>query len=92
MKTTLDLPVELVREMERRAAREGRKLQEVAAEILRRGLSGPGQRGETAGHRVKLPLIPCGAPLDPAAEPDAEAVAALLLEQEVEWMHEAAGH
>jgi hypothetical protein len=39
MKTTLDLPDELVRAVKLRAVREGRKLKEAVAELLRRGLA-----------------------------------------------------
>ncbi len=91
MKTTLDLPTDLVREMKLRAAHEGRKLRDVATEIFRRGLSQPVLQGETARHRVKLPLIECGNPLVPAVELTTDQVAEVLLKQEVEWSHEAAG-
>src|ERR1700722_2229599 len=39
MKTTLDLPDDLVRAVKLRALREGRKLKEAVAELLRRGLA-----------------------------------------------------
>lgn len=39
MKTTLDLPDDLIREMKIRAATQGRKLKEVMADALRSGLS-----------------------------------------------------
>lgn len=91
MKTTLDLPVDLIRAMKLRAAHEGRKLRDVATEIFRRGLSLPATQSETAGQRVKLPLIDCGTPVASAAELNADQVAELLLKQEVEWSHEAAG-
>jgi len=39
MKTTLDLPDALVKEVELRASHEGRKLNEVAADLLRIGLA-----------------------------------------------------
>lgn len=91
MKTTLDLPGDLVREMKLRAAHEGRKLRDVATEIFRRGLSQPSPQGEMARHRVKLPLIVCGTPLAPAVELDVNQLAEVLLKQEVEWSHEAAG-
>ncbi|MCU0982596.1 MAG: hypothetical protein MUF25_25845 [Pirellulaceae bacterium] len=59
MKTTFDLPEDLVREMKFRAVREGRKLREVAEEVLRRGLAVPAVRGGSGGrHRVKLPIVP----------------------------------
>lgn len=41
MKTTLDLPDDLVREMKLRAVLQRRPLKELAAELLRRGLSAP---------------------------------------------------
>ena len=55
MKTTIDLPEDLVREMKFRAVREGRKLRDVAEEVFRRGLAAP---SPGVRHRVKLPLIP----------------------------------
>jgi len=91
MKTTLDLPAELVREMKLRAADEGRKLRDVATEIFRRGLMHPSPSGATARHRVKLPLIKCVKPMALAKQMTADQVADVLLKQEVEWNHEAAG-
>ena len=41
MKATFDLPPELIREMKLRAVREGRKLRDLAADLLRRGLASP---------------------------------------------------
>ncbi|MGL4401644.1 MAG: hypothetical protein ACRCXD_17425 [Luteolibacter sp.] len=59
MKTTLDLPEDLVREMKFRAVRQGRKLRDVAEEVFRRGLAAPAVATRSGGrHRVKLPLIP----------------------------------
>lgn len=62
MKTTMDLPEDLIREMKFRAVREGRKLREVAEEVLRKGLAAsvsPRSSGER--HRVRLPIIPAPA-------------------------------
>lgn len=56
MKTTIDLPEDLVREMKFRAVREGRKLREVAEEVFRRGLAAPVTPGDR--RRVKLPIVP----------------------------------
>ena len=39
MKTTLDLPEELIKELKLRAVHEGKKLKEVATEALQRGLA-----------------------------------------------------
>lgn len=41
MKTTLDLPEPLMREVRIRAAREGRKLKDLVGELLRCGLDAP---------------------------------------------------
>ncbi|MEK6231019.1 MAG: hypothetical protein N2A42_04150 [Luteolibacter sp.] len=62
MKTTLDLPEELVREMKVRAAREGRKLREVATEVIQRGLSAPTPTKEVAAKRIKFPILRCEGP------------------------------
>lgn len=51
MKTTLIIPDHLVRELKRLAARRGKTLSAVVAEVLRRGLAEP--RGG-----VKLPPLP----------------------------------
>lgn len=59
MKTTIDLPEDLVREMKFRAVREGRKLRDVAEEVFRRGLSAQATAPKSGErYRVKLPLIP----------------------------------
>lgn len=41
MKTTFDLPPDLVRAVKLRAVHEGRKLKDVAADLLKCGLAGP---------------------------------------------------
>ena len=53
MKTTIDLPPELVREIKLRAVHEGRKLKDVAAELLRHGLDRP----ESPALRAPKPRI-----------------------------------
>jgi len=61
MKTTFDLPPELVKEVKLRAVHEGRKLKDVAAELLRRGLaSDMAARSQAAVTRaeIKLPFFP----------------------------------
>lgn len=56
VKTTLNLPDELVRQIKIRAAQENRKLQDLVAELLRRGLAAtPEPR-----RRVQFPLITGG--------------------------------
>jgi plasmid stability protein len=90
VKTTLDLPEELVREMKIRAAREGRKLREIATEIFQRGLSAPEPKPKAAtkGKQVKLPLLKGGTATRQFTPAELDEI---LLQQEVEWHHEAAG-
>ena len=77
MKTTLDLPADLVREMKLRAVQEGRRLKEVAAEVFRRGLGQPETAAKPATrHRITLPLIQCSSDA-PASRMSAEEIIAL---------------
>ena len=81
MKTTFDLPPDLVREVKLRAVHEGRKLKDVAAELLTRGLADP---ATPAKPRIKiqtngLPVIRCGKDA-PASRMTTEEL--LALEQE----------
>ncbi len=59
MKTTLDLPEELVREMKIRAASQGRKLREVATEVIRNGLTTHTPIRKAAEKRIKFPILKC---------------------------------
>ena len=70
--------------MKIRAARENRKLREVATEVFRRGLADPAPMAVRAGHRVKLPLIECAKPARASQLMTPERVAAELLKQEIE--------
>lgn len=84
MKTTIDLPDELMREIKVRAAREDRKLKDLVAELLREGLSSTSKPSTTRGHRVKLPLIRGGHAAKPGEELTPERVAEILLAEEVD--------
>ncbi|MFU8894312.1 MAG: hypothetical protein ACNA8L_11870 [Luteolibacter sp.] len=54
MKTTFDLPPDLVKAVKLRAVHEGRKLKDVAADLLKRGLAAP----ETTTHpKIAKPKI-----------------------------------
>lgn len=81
MKTTLELPDELMREVKVRAAEENRRLKDVIAELLRRGLED--RRETTAVHRVRLPLIECRHPRAPGDELTPERIAQILIDDEV---------
>ena len=86
MKTTLDLPNDLLRAMKLRAVHEGRKLKDVAAEIFRRGLAQPEPPSRAIPRRVILPLIQCRHPAAPKMELTPDKVAEILQKQEVEWL------
>ena len=90
VKTTLDLPEDLLRAMKMRAVQEGRKFKDVATEVFRRGLAQPRMAADSGGgQRVKLPLIQCRHPATSQAKLTPYQVADVLLKQEVEWSHEA---
>lgn len=67
MKTTFDLPPDLVREVKLRAVHEGRPLKDVAAELLKRGLADPAKpaKPKPVKPRIEIqangfPVIRCG--------------------------------
>ncbi len=88
VKTTLELPSSLVREIKLRALNDGRKLKDTMADLLKKGLRSGQPTTHSRPSRVKLPLVKCrhSAELTPVQ------VATILLQQETEWYHEAAGH
>lgn len=80
---TLDLPDDVVRAVKIRAAEENRKLEDVIADLLRRGLAQEPPRVPAAVHkRVKLPLVECAHEARPGEEMTPERVADVLLEEE----------
>src|SRR5690349_19380117 len=83
MKTTLNLPDDLMRAVKIRAVEENRKLQDMVADLLRRGLAAE-PVAMTIRHRVKLPLIQCARSAAPGEEITPERAAAILLEEEAE--------
>ncbi|HEY7033929.1 MAG TPA: hypothetical protein VH482_21505 [Thermomicrobiales bacterium] len=84
MKTTLDLPDELMREVKLRAVEEDRKLKDMVADLLRIGLAQKSTGAPVIRNRVKLPLIPGGHPARPGEEITPERMKEILLEEEVE--------
>ena len=96
MKTTLDLPDDLVMEIKLRAVREGRKLKDAVADLLRRGMAAPPEPvtdvvtsiiriDKTTGLPVIVPQFPPTVPrgLSP------QQLADILLEQEAMWNRDA---
>lgn len=94
MKTTLDLPQQLVRAMKIRAARDGRKLKDVAADALRAGLTasslsnGPNTARITRDRKTGLPVIQCPHPAALGDEITPQRAASILADQELGWTHE----
>jgi hypothetical protein len=84
MKTTLDLPDELVREIKIRAVTENRKLKDAIADLLRRGLSQRAAERRAVRRRVKLPLVRCSHDAPAGQEMTPERVARVLLQEESE--------
>lgn len=75
MKTTLELPDNLMREVKIRAAQTDRKLKDVVAEAIARGLeppaarrSAPGPRKATARARRKTPVKRARGPAKPVSD------------------------
>ena len=91
MKMTFDLPPDVARQLKLRAVHQGRKLKDVAADVLRAGLvagaSPSTLQTPTLGkdERTGLPVILGGRPARPGEELTPERIAEILIEQEAEW-------
>ena len=84
MKTTLDLPDDLMRDIKIRAVQENRKLKDAIADLLRRGLSKKAVGPLSVRNRVRLPLVQCAHEARPGEEMTPDRVARVLLEEESE--------
>jgi plasmid stability protein len=83
VKTTLELPDDLMRSIKIRAVREDRKLKDVIAELLRRGLAAEENRAmKNEERRISLPLIHTGRAISPEHEATPERIADLLEAEE----------
>jgi len=78
VRTTVDLPVELLRAAKVRAAREGRSLKDVLIEAIGAGLASP-ERPPAAAQRVVGPLVECAHRATPGEEMTPDRAAAVLL-------------
>jgi plasmid stability protein len=83
MKTTLELPDDLLRAIKIRAVRDNRKLKDAVADLLRRGLEREPVEAVKA-RRVRLPLVRCAHRADPEHEITARRAAEILLADEAE--------
>jgi hypothetical protein len=94
MKTTLELPDALVKQVKLRALRDGRKLKDAVADLLRKGLTvasnaKPVSRGPVVSkdRETGLPVIECKRAAGPQQEVTPERAAEILLAQEAGWRH-----
>jgi len=78
MKTTLELPDELMRAVKIRAVNEGRRIKDVMAELIRRGLEQPVEPRPVVISSVKLPLVRCAHRARPDEELTPDRVAEIL--------------
>lgn len=84
MKTTLELPDELMQEIKIRAVKGNRRLKDEIAYLLRRGLARASKPRRKGGSRVRLPLVRCAHGAKPGEEMTPERVAEVLLDEESE--------
>jgi hypothetical protein len=94
MKTTLDLPDALVKQVKIRALHEGRKLKDAVADLLRKGLAAARNMKPDIEEpliikdkQTGLPLIQCKKAAFPEEELTPERVSDILLVQEMDWLH-----
>ena len=83
MKTTLDLPDELMRAVKVRAAEDNLELKEVVTNLLRRGLAATAAKKPMVRNRVQFPLVKCAHPAKPGDELTPERVAEILVEADI---------
>jgi plasmid stability protein len=82
VKTTLEIPDDLMRTVRIRAAREDRKLKDLIAELLRRGLERD-PPPTTIARRVQFPLVTGTSAAASDDEITPERAAQILLDEEI---------
>ena len=89
MKTTIDLPEQLVRQLKLRAVHERRKLKDLAADYLRQGLMSTQPESReisiAVNKKTGLPVIQCPRQSGCAAHLTPDQVAEILNDQEISW-------
>ena len=83
MKTTVELPDDLIRQLKVKAAREDRKLKDLMTELLRKGLEEETKPEKMPFHRTIFPIFTGGHPAAPGQEITPERLHEILLEDEV---------
>jgi plasmid stability protein len=84
VKTTLDLPDELMRAIKIRAVKDNRKLKDAIADLLKRGLAREPVGSAKVRQRVRLPLVRCAHRAREGEEITPKRAAEILLEEESE--------
>ncbi len=74
-----------MRALKIKAAEENRRLRDVFAEVLRRGLASPAKVEEQGRHRVTLPLVHSSRSAPTGHELTAERVAEILEQEDAEY-------
>jgi plasmid stability protein len=82
MKTTLDLPDDLMRAGRIRAVEENRRLEDTVTEILKRGLANCPAKVAPGRRRLRLPLVECAHEARPGEELTPDRVARVVLDEE----------
>jgi hypothetical protein len=97
MKTTIDLPDALVREIKLRAVYGRRKLKDEVADLLRKGLNAPADAGQdrvgtvlARDEQTGLPIIVSHQAAEPGEQLSPERIAQILIDQEADWHNDAA--
>jgi|GEM_PF-461209 len=85
MKTTIELPDDLVRKIKMKSVLDGRKLKDTIADLLRAGLSSEPGQSRGPRKRGKFPIIKCRRPAERKAELTPERIAEILTQQETSW-------
>jgi hypothetical protein len=91
MKTTIDLPAELVKKLKLRAVHQRRKVKDVAAELLSSALEAPSQLANAEQFRIVksektgLPVIESTRPHGPVHSLTRDEMEQILLDQEAQW-------
>jgi plasmid stability protein len=81
MKTTVELPDDLIRAIKVRAAEEGRSVKDLLTELLRAALGRPPAKGKVRMlERDQMPIVKGGRKAKPSEEMTPERVARILWE------------
>ena len=84
MKTTLELPDDLIRAVNIRAVEENRRLKDTMADLLRRGLDRERGAPVLVRRRLRLPLVECAHEARPGEEVTPQRAADILLAEEAQ--------